>query len=123
MASISTTAIRIVRFDGLSNARLIRLLRSPRAIVEHLTALFKRRLHSERGHNAAGWMKKKKALNREFSRKIYEQKSSTNIYSAGYPLLFLNAPMPTNLDFILTWLWQPWHLHKLILPVWLGRHP
>lgn len=39
---------------GSSNARLLQLVRSPRAAFEHVTALFKRRLHSERGHNAAG---------------------------------------------------------------------
>ena len=39
---------------GSSNARLTQLLHSPRSSIEHLTALFKRRLPSERGHNAAG---------------------------------------------------------------------
>lgn len=39
---------------GSSNARLVSLLRSPRAAIKHLKALFKRRLDSERGHNAAG---------------------------------------------------------------------
>jgi len=41
-------------FIGSSNTRLVRLLRSPRAATEHLTALFTRSLPSERGHNAAG---------------------------------------------------------------------
>ena len=39
---------------GSSNARLSQLVHSPRASFEHLAALFKHRLRSERGHNAAG---------------------------------------------------------------------
>ncbi|MFK7853567.1 MAG: cytochrome b/b6 domain-containing protein [Granulosicoccus sp.] len=41
-------------FLGSSNASLIHLVRSPKEALDHLLALFKRRLHSERGHNAAG---------------------------------------------------------------------
>ena len=39
---------------GSSNARLWQLVRSPRAALDHFRDLFKRRLRSERGHNAAG---------------------------------------------------------------------
>ena len=39
---------------GSSNARLWQLVRSPRAALGHFRDFFKRRLHSERGHNAAG---------------------------------------------------------------------
>jgi len=41
-------------FFGSSNASLLNLVRSPKEALDHLLALFQRRLHSERGHNAAG---------------------------------------------------------------------
>ncbi len=39
---------------GSDNARLLAVFSHPREAFSHLNALFKRRLHSERGHNAAG---------------------------------------------------------------------
>lgn len=39
---------------GSGNARLLLLFSHPREAFKHLSALFKRRLHPERGHNAAG---------------------------------------------------------------------
>ncbi len=39
---------------GSDNARLLVLLNHPRKVLKHLNDLFKRRLHVERGHNAAG---------------------------------------------------------------------
>ncbi len=39
---------------GSSNARLSALLQSPVAGLHHLAMLFRRQIHSERGHNAAG---------------------------------------------------------------------
>ncbi|MDB4224352.1 cytochrome b/b6 domain-containing protein [Granulosicoccus sp.] len=39
---------------GSSNARLLKLIKSPASAIVHLGELFKRKLPQERGHNAAG---------------------------------------------------------------------